>query len=107
MSSKRLETIKEAGIVGAGGAGFPTHVKLDAKVDILIVNAAECEPLINVDKQLLEFYFEKVYSGMKTAVDLLGAGRVVLAIKEKNEKAIEAIESFNGDGFKVNEGIDK
>ena len=99
MSSKRLETIKEAGIVGAGGAGFPTHVKLDAKVDTLIVNAAECEPLINVDRQLLEFYFEKVYSGMKTAADLLGAGRVVLAIKEKNKKAIEAVESFNGDGF--------
>ncbi|MCK5566676.1 MAG: SLBB domain-containing protein, partial [Actinomycetia bacterium] len=99
MSSKRLETIKEAGIVGAGGAGFPTHVKLDAKVDTLIVNAAECEPLINVDKQLLEFYFGKVYSGMKTASDLLGAGRVVLAIKEKNKKAIKAIESFNGDGF--------
>ena len=40
------ETIKAAGIVGAGGAGFPTHVKLDAKAECLIVNAAECEPLI-------------------------------------------------------------
>ncbi len=99
MSSKTLEIIKEAGVVGAGGAGFPTHVKLDAKVDTLIVNAAECEPLINVDKQLLELYFEKVYSGMKAASGLLGVARVVLAIKEKNKKAIEAIESFNGDGF--------
>ncbi len=58
MDRQRLDIIKEAGVVGAGGAGFPTHVKLDAKVDTLIINAAECEPLINVDKQLLEFYFE-------------------------------------------------
>jgi len=82
MDRQKLEIIKEAGVVGAGGAGFPTHVKLDASVDTFIVNAAECEPLINVDKQILEFYFEKVYSGMKTAVELVGAKRVVLAIKE-------------------------
>jgi len=99
MDRQRLDIIKKAGVVGAGGAGFPTHVKLDAKVDTLIINAAECEPLINVDKQLLEFYFEKVHSGMKAAAELVGAKRVVLAIKEKNKKAVEAIESFNGDGF--------
>jgi len=99
MDRKRLDIIKEAGVVGAGGAGFPTHVKLDAKVDTLIINAAECEPLINVDKQLLEFYFEKVYSGMKAAEGFVGAKRVVLSIKEKNKKAIDAIEKFSGDGF--------
>jgi Na+-translocating ferredoxin:NAD+ oxidoreductase RnfC subunit len=99
MDRQRLDIIKEAGVVGAGGAGFPTHIKLDANVDTFIINAAECEPLINVDKQLLEFYFEKVYSGMKTAAELVGAKRVVLAIKEKNKKAIDAIENFNGDGF--------
>ena len=99
MSRQILDIIKEAGVVGAGGAGFPTHVKLDAKVDTLIVNASECEPLINVDKQLLEFYFKKVYPGMKTAAELVGAKRVVLAIKEKNKKAIDAIENFSGDGF--------
>jgi Na+-translocating ferredoxin:NAD+ oxidoreductase RnfC subunit len=99
MDRQRLDIIKEAGVVGAGGAGFPTHVKLDAKVDTLIINAAECEPLINVDKQLLEFYFEKVYSGIKAAAELVEAKRVVLAIKEKNKKAIDAIENFNGDGF--------
>ena len=54
MASKEIDSIKDAGVVGAGGAGFPTHVKLDAKIENLIVNAAECEPLIDVDKQLLE-----------------------------------------------------
>ena len=47
------ETIKAAGIVGAGGAGLPTHVKLDAKAECLIVNAAECEPYITSDHRLL------------------------------------------------------
>ena len=44
------EVVKAAGIVGAGGAGFPTHVKLNAKADWFIVNAAECEPLIETEK---------------------------------------------------------
>ena len=42
-----IEAVKAAGVVGTGGAGFPTHVKLSAKVECFIVNAAECEPLID------------------------------------------------------------
>ena len=47
-----IEMVKAAGVVGAGGAGFPTHVKLNTKVEYFIVNAAECEPLIVTDKFL-------------------------------------------------------
>ena len=47
-----IEAVKAAGVVGAGGAGFPTHVKLNAKAECFIVNAAECEPLIDTDKYL-------------------------------------------------------
>ena len=47
-----VEAIQKAGVVGAGGAGFPTHVKLNAKAEYFIVNAAECEPLIETDKYL-------------------------------------------------------
>ena len=47
-----LECVKSAGVVGAGGAGFPTHVKLNAKAEYFIVNVAECEPLIETDKYL-------------------------------------------------------
>ena len=46
------EAVKAAGVVGAGGAGFPTHVKLSAKAECFLVNAAECEPLIETDKYL-------------------------------------------------------
>lgn len=48
-----LEQIKEAGIVGCGGAGFPTHVKLNCTVEYLIINAAECEPLLRTDRFLM------------------------------------------------------
>ena len=51
MHKSEIEIIKDAGIVGAGGAGFPTHIKLNTQVETLIINGAECEPLINVDKQ--------------------------------------------------------
>jgi Na+-translocating ferredoxin:NAD+ oxidoreductase RnfC subunit len=98
MAAKELDMIRDAGVVGAGGAGFPTHVKLDSSIDTLIINGAECEPLINVDKQLLEHRFDRVYKGIKTAAALVGAGRTVLAVKEKNKKAIEAVESFNAGG---------
>jgi Na+-translocating ferredoxin:NAD+ oxidoreductase RnfC subunit len=104
MSKPEIENIRNAGVVGAGGAGFPSHVKFDTQVDTLIVNAAECEPLIHVDKQLLQHRFEKVYDGMKIAAGLVGAKRVVLALKEKYTKSIEAIENYKsgqsgGSGF--------
>ena len=53
-----VEAIQKAGVVGAGGAGFPTHVKLNAKAEYFIVNAAECEPLIETDKYLCRTYAE-------------------------------------------------
>ena len=47
------QDIFEAGVVGAGGAGFPTHVKLAGKADTVVINAAECEPLLHKDKEVL------------------------------------------------------
>ena len=62
MELSPVEKIKNAGVVGAGGAGFPTYVKLSSKVDTIIVNGVECEPLIHVDKQLIEKDLERMYS---------------------------------------------
>ena len=53
MEKDLLSLIKKAGIVGAGGAGFPTHAKLNAKAEYVIINGAECEPLLRVDQQLM------------------------------------------------------
>jgi len=100
MSPDSVDLIKSAGVVGAGGAGFPTHVKLSAKVDTIIVNGAECEPLINVDRQLIEKYFSRVYEGLKIAAQSTGAKKVIVALKEKNKEAVKVLEDFKQDSLK-------
>ena len=60
-------------MIGAGGAGFPTHVKLAGKVDTVIVNGAECEPLLAVDVQLLEREAETLVQILAQVLDAIGA----------------------------------
>ncbi len=95
MESNPVEKIRNAGVVGAGGAGFPTHVKLGSKVDTIIVNGVECEPLIHVDKQLIEKNLERMYQGLKIAAQITGARRLVVALKHKNKEALENLENFH------------
>ena len=78
---------KAAGVVGAGGAGFPTHVKLNAQVETVIVNGAECEPLLAVDAQLMERQAEELAEALAHVVDALGAETGVIAIKGKHQAA--------------------
>ncbi len=85
------EQIAQAGIVGAGGAGFPTHVKLSAQVDTVIINAAECEPLLHKDKELLKAYSQQVLAGLASAMQLTGAQRGIVGIKEKYQDVIELL----------------
>ena len=63
MAEINVQDIFEAGVVGAGGAGFPTHVKLAGKADTVLVNAAECEPLLHKDKEVLRTYVDDVVEG--------------------------------------------
>lgn len=86
-----VETVKAAGVVGAGGAGFPTHVKLNTKVEYFIVNAAECEPLIETDKYLCRTWAERIIRTIPVIADSLGASRSVIALKAKYEKEIDAL----------------
>lgn len=83
--------VREAGVVGAGGAGFPTHVKLDARAEIVIVNCAECEPLLRTDQQLAAGYPELVIRGLACAMEATGAREGVIALKAKYEDAIRAL----------------
>ncbi len=87
-----VEAVKAAGIVGAGGAGFPTHVKLNASAEWLIVNAAECEPLIETDKYLCRTYAEKIVGAAVAVAEHLGAKHIVIALKEKYLEEIAALE---------------
>ncbi len=92
MARAHIQEIKNTGVVGAGGAGFPTHVKLDSDAEIVIINGAECEPLLRVDQQLMTFYSEEVVKGLKIAMSATGAKQGVIGLKNKYHEAIENLE---------------
>lgn len=83
----------EAGVVGAGGAGFPTHVKLNAKAEYFIVNAAECEPLIETDKYLCRTYAERIVATVEKIAAHLEAAHAVIALKVKYVRETEALQN--------------
>lgn len=85
--------VRNAGVVGAGGGGFPAHVKLAAKADTVIANGAECEPLLHKDAAVLEHHAAEVVQGILLCADALGAQDVVIAIKAKKKKAVEAAQA--------------
>ena len=85
------ENIRNAGVVGAGGAGFPSHVKASSKVDCVIANGAECEPLIHKDYELMLHYPAEVARGLRLLMESTGAGAGIVGIKQKNKVVIEAI----------------
>lgn len=87
------EAVKAAGVVGAGGAGFPTHVKLSGKVECFIVNAAECEPLIETDKYLCRTFPDRIVKSVCIIQEHLGAARAVIALKAKYKPEIAALEA--------------
>ena len=86
-----IDVIKNAGVVGAGGAGFPTHLKLNAKADWFIVNAAECEPLIETDKYLCRVYADKIIAAAEIVAGHLGAKHIVIVTKQSYAAEITAL----------------
>ncbi|HBW48130.1 TPA: hypothetical protein DEF17_09435 [bacterium] len=87
-----VEAVKTAGIIGAGGAGFPTHVKLSSKAEWVIANCAECEPLLKVDQQTSRLQAVKLVRGLIIAAEAVGAVKFGIAIKEKHKETISALE---------------
>lgn len=85
------ERVRAAGVVGAGGAGFLAHVKLQAQVEIFLVNAAECEPMLKVDQQLMWQQAARLVRGVQYAMTATGAREGVIALKEKYRRAIDAL----------------
>ena len=80
----------EGGVVGAGGAGFPTHAKLSDQAETVILNCAECEPLIKVDRQLVTEYVNDVLAGMQMFVETMGAKEGIVAIKKSYTASLSA-----------------
>ena len=106
-----LKAVRASGLVGLGGAGFPTHVKLnvppDKHVDTLVINAAECEPYITVDyRECIDNSWD-ILSGIHIIKDMLGIENVIIAVENNKPKAFEVLkriadsDNYSGDHIKL------
>jgi len=90
-----LDIIREAGIVGLGGAGFPTHVKLspppDKKIDTFIINGCECEPYLTTDNRVMIEEADRVVAGVQIVKKLLPGVKCVIGVEDNKPRAIEAL----------------
>jgi Na+-translocating ferredoxin:NAD+ oxidoreductase RnfC subunit len=93
--------VRDAGVVGSGGAGFPTHVKLATPVEIYLVNGAECEPLLKVDQQLAVKYAHQLVRGLQLAMQAVGAREGVIAFKAKYIEAIAAVQPLLASNMRI------
>jgi len=87
------EKIFNAGVVGAGGAGFPTHIKAKSNIEYILANGAECEPLLHKDYEIMVHHAPKIVDGMKLMYQSTNAKKGYFGIKSKNVEAISAIGS--------------
>jgi electron transport complex protein RnfC len=96
LSTKQIvQAVQDAGVVGLGGAAFPTHVKLappkDAKVDIVLVNGAECEPYLTTDHRSMVEFPERVHLGIRVMLKALGVSKAVIGVEMNKPDAIERL----------------
>ena len=84
MDNNIKNRIKDAAVVGAGGAGFPSYAKLAEGADTLIINASECEPLLETDYILMREHMDKIVDGAALVMECAGIGRTLLCLKEHN-----------------------
>lgn len=96
-----IKKIEACGVVGSGGAGFPTHVKYKSKAETVIVNLAECEPLLRVDQQLADQNAEQLIQGLDIAMQAVSADEGIIAVKEKYHKAIDKIRPLLKDRMRI------
>lgn len=106
LSAKEIvNIIKDAGIVGMGGAAFPTHVKLspppEKKIDTIIINGAECEPYLTADHRIMLEYPGEVVKGLKAVMKVLGVEKAYIAVEDNKRNAISLL-----DGAAKEENID-
>ena len=91
----------DAGILGAGGAGFPTHVKINCKAEFVLANGAECEPLLRVDQQVMQYFAADVVRGIRAVKEFTGAKRAVICLKEHYHAAVAALQEVLKDADDV------
>lgn len=89
MENDLVNVIKRSGIIGAGGAGFPTHIKIDTKCDYVIINGAECEPLLDVDKELMAKKAKEILKTLNLIVESTNSKKGIIGLKSKYKEAIK------------------
>lgn len=106
MNITELSTVmRENGVVGAGGAGFPSYAKLNTKADTIILNCAECEPLLKLHRQVLEKYAFEILSTLETIADAVEAEHIIIAVKGSYKNAVEAVKANMSSFKRVEIGI--
>jgi Na+-translocating ferredoxin:NAD+ oxidoreductase RnfC subunit len=86
-----VDAVRSCGVVGAGGGGFPTHKKLSSAVDVVVVNGAECEPLLASDKYLLETQSDGILRGLILIMQSCGAVSGYIALKAKHSRLLQVL----------------
>jgi Na+-translocating ferredoxin:NAD+ oxidoreductase RnfC subunit len=100
MRADIVDKIRAAGVVGAGGAGFPTHVKVQFEVKQVLANGASCEPLLMSDPYLIEHHTDLILNGLSTVIDCTHAGKGTICVKSKHRNALETLKSkITGNGY--------
>lgn len=89
--------LRENGIVGAGGAGFPTYGKLSDKADTILMNCAECEPLLKLHRQLLQVYAKEILEAFALIAETVHAKEAIIGIKKEYKSTIEALNEYIND----------
>ncbi|MBD1388658.1 SLBB domain-containing protein [Neiella sp. HB171785] len=92
-----LDLVRQGGVVGEGGAGFPAHVKYDAQVDTVIANGCECEPLLYSDQHIMANHAAEIVSAMKAIIKATGASRGAIGIKAKYSQIGQLFEAATQD----------
>lgn len=105
-NAETIEIIRNAGIVGMGGAAFPSHIKLappkEKNVDTLIINAAECEPYLSVDHRVILEYTDRIVTGIQIIQKLLNVENVIIGIEDNKMDAVKVLEeAFAGTSVRV------
>ncbi len=86
-----VRVVKDSGVCGAGGAGFPSYGKIDARAKTIILNCAECEPLLRLHRQVLEKYPYEILSTLYQMALSIGCNEVIIGVKEAYKQTVEAV----------------
>ena len=87
------DIMRKSGVAGAGGAGFPSYAKLDKRADTIILNCAECEPLLKLHRQVLEKYAVEIMTALDAIADAVEAEQVIIAVKASYTGAVNAVKN--------------